>query len=220
MRHGESLWNKENLFTGWVDIPLSSQGIQDALKVGEKLRGLPLDAVYTSTLTRAIQTALLALSNANEEKIPYLLPEENRPKKEWANIYSEETSKKMLPIERAWQLNERYYGELQGLNKTETKAKFGEEQVQIWRRSYDVAPPNGESLQMTAKRTLPYFDQEIMPRLERGERILIVAHGNSLRSIIMELDKLSPEQVVSVEIPLSDPIVYFKEGNKLIKGSL
>jgi 2,3-bisphosphoglycerate-dependent phosphoglycerate mutase len=216
MRHGESVWNKENLFTGWVDVPLSNKGINEALKAGEALHGIPLDAVYTSTLSRCIHTTVLALTTAGG-RIPYFLPEENDPKAEWSKIYSKKTEERLLPITRAWQLNERMYGELQGLNKDETREKFGKEQVEIWRRSFDVAPPGGESLKMTSERTLPYFDQEILPRINRGERILIVAHGNSLRSIMMELDRLSPEEVVSLEIPLGKPISYFKEGNALLR---
>ncbi len=220
MRHGESVWNKANLFTGWVDIPLSQKGIEEAQKAGRSLKGLSFDVVYTSNLARAQQTALLALNEADSNTIPTFLPEKNDPKADWAKIYSEKTKEQLLPMIRAWQLNERYYGELQGLNKTETKAKYGEEQVQIWRRSFDVPPPNGESLKMTAARTLPYFDKEILPRLEKGERVLIVAHGNSLRSIMMELDQLSPQEVVSLEIPLGTPIPYFLEGKKLVKGQL
>lgn len=220
MRHGESVWNKANLFTGWVDVPLSKQGIEEAQKAGLSLKGLEFDVVYTSELCRAQQTASLALSEAGLEKTPVFLPEKTDPKADWAKIYSEKTMREILPIIRAWELNERYYGGLQGLNKSETKAKFGEEQVQIWRRSFDVAPPHGESLKMTAARTLPFFDKEILPRLEKGERVLIVAHGNSLRSIMMELDQLSPEQVVSLEISLGTPIAYFLEGKKLVKGTL
>jgi len=220
MRHGESVWNKANLFTGWVDVPLSKQGMKEAQLAGQTIKGLTFDIVFTSELARAQQTALLALNEAESEKIPTFVPEKNDPKADWAKIYSPQTKENVLPIVRAWQLNERYYGELQGLNKAETKAKFGEEQVQIWRRSFDVAPPNGESLKMTAARTLPYFDSEILPRLEKGERILIVAHGNSLRSILMELDQLTPEQVVALEIPLGTPIAYHLEGKKLVKGQL
>lgn len=132
---------------------------------------------------------------------------------EWAKIYNEHTRELMIPVICAWEINERMYGELQGLNKAETAEKFGAEQVHIWRRSYDTAPPSGESLAMTAARTLPYFHQKIMPELKAGKNVFISAHGNSLRSIIMELDGLSQEEVVKLEIPTGKPILYtFKNG--------
>ncbi len=214
MRHGESLWNRANLFTGWVDVPLSPKGIEEALKGGEKIAHLPIDLVYISKLTRAEMTAFLALSKHDEGKTPVLMHPNEEKIGEWGKIYSE---KEILPVYAAWELNERYYGELQGNNKQQMREKYGDEQVQIWRRSYDIPPPGGESLKMTAERTLPYFDLEILPKLRMGKNIFISAHGNSLRSIIMELDDLSEEEVVSLEIPTGEPILYAFENDSLKK---
>ena len=184
LRHGESQWNLENRFTGWVDIPLTEKGQAEARIAGEHMQDLPVDKVYTSVLQRAINTSKIALEAAGK-------PAD-------------------LPTERSEKLNERHYGDLQGLNKAETAAQYGDEQVKIWRRSYDVPPPGekGESLKDTAARTLPYFDANILPDLQAGKNILVVAHGNSLRSIVMELDKLTREQVLELNIPTGVPLVY------------
>lgn len=182
LRHGESQWNLENRFTGWVDVPLSPKGEKEAAHAGELLKGEPVDKLYISVLKRAIDTAGIALKVRGGA--------EN------------------LPEERDQALNERHYGDLQGLNKAETAKKFGDEQVHIWRRSYDVAPPNGESLKDTAARTLPYFNAKIMPDIKAGKNILVVAHGNSLRSIVMDLDKMTREQVLELNIPTGVPLVY------------
>jgi 2,3-bisphosphoglycerate-dependent phosphoglycerate mutase len=192
VRHGESQWNLENRFTGWVDVPLSEKGIEEARKAGEKLKGYPVDVCYTSNLKRAQDTLDLMLKTSG---------------------------KSGLPILRNQALNERHYGDLQGLNKAETAKKYGDDQVKIWRRSYDVAPPGngGESLKDTAARTLPYFDKHIMAELKHGKNVLVAAHGNSLRSIVMELDKLTKEQVLELNIPTAAPIVYeFDKHLKLI----
>ncbi len=208
MRHGQSIWNKKNLFTGWVDIPLSEEGIAESLRGGEKIKHLPIDVTFTSTLQRAQMTLVLALLHHESGKIPvFLHPHEGKLEK-WGHIYSEETKQQMIPVHMAWELNERMYGRLQGLNKAEMAEKFGAEQVQIWRRSFDTAPPDGESLKMTAERTLPYFKKRIVPHLEKGENVFVSAHGNSIRSIAMELDRLSPEEVVKLEIPTGDPLIY------------
>ncbi len=181
LRHGQSQWNLENRFTGWVDVPLSAQGIKEAEQAGQKLKEFRIDRAYTSVLQRANKTLNLALKAAGKDSIPII--------KDQA-------------------LNERHYGELQGLNKEETEKKFGKEQVLLWRRSYDVAPPKGESLKDTAARTLPYFKDVILQDLRRDKNILIAAHGNSLRSIVMEVEKLTPEEILKVEIPTGVPIVY------------
>lgn len=183
LRHGESQWNLENRFTGWVDVPLSPRGEEEARFAGEHLRGLPIDKVYTSVLQRAMNTARLALDASGRTN---------------------------LPTERDEALNERHYGDLQGLNKAETAAQYGDEQVKIWRRSFDVPPPGekGESLKDTAARTLPYFNTHILPDIKAGHNVLVVAHGNSLRSIVMELDKLTREQVLELNIPTGIPLVY------------
>jgi 2,3-bisphosphoglycerate-dependent phosphoglycerate mutase len=184
VRHGESQWNLENRFTGWVDVPLTEKGQEEARIAGEHLRDLPIDKVYTSVLQRAINTAKIALEAAGKAAD--------------------------LPTERSEKLNERHYGDLQGLNKAETAAQYGDEQVKIWRRSYDVPPPGekGESLKDTAARTLPYFETKILPDIKAGQNVLVVAHGNSLRSIVMELDKLTREQVLELNIPTGIPLVY------------
>lgn len=181
LRHGQSQWNLENRFTGWIDVPLSAQGKKEAEEAGRKLKEFRIDSAYTSVLRRAIETLNLTLKTADKNSIP---------------------------ITKNVALNERHYGELQGLNKEETAKKFGEEQVQLWRRSYDVAPPKGESLKDTAERTLPYFKDAICQDLRQGKNVLIAAHGNSLRSIVMEIEKLTPEEILKVEIPTGVPIVY------------
>ena len=181
LRHGESQWNLENRFTGWVDVPLSPRGIQEARNAGEKLRPYRFDRAFTSVLQRANETLRLALDVIGQTTVP---------------------------TERDKALNERMYGELQGLNKTETAAKYGEDQVKIWRRSYDVRPPGGESLKDTAERVLPYYDNSIKPHLLAGETILIAAHGNSLRALVMELEQLTKEQVLELNIPTGAPLLY------------
>jgi 2,3-bisphosphoglycerate-dependent phosphoglycerate mutase len=181
LRHGESQWNLENRFTGWVDVPLSPKGEAEARAAGEKLNGLRFDALFTSVLQRAINTATLALDTAGVAD---------------------------LPTQRDPALNERHYGDLQGLNKAETAKQYGDEQVKIWRRSYDIKPPNGESLADTAARTLPYYENAIKPLLLAGKNVLIVAHGNSLRSLVMHLDKLSREEVLELNIPTGAPLLY------------
>ncbi len=210
LRHGASIWNDKNIFTGWVDIPLSAKGIQESLKAGEVIAKLPIDIIFTSTLIRAQTTAMLAMQN--HPKVPFILHPNEGNLETWATIHSEETRKEMIPVRCAWQLNERMYGELQGMNKDEMRKKFGEAQVQLWRRSFDLAPPGGESLKMTSERTLPYFKEEIVPFIEEGKNVFVSAHGNSLRSIVMMLDKLSPEQVVKLEIPTGDPWIYKWDG--------
>lgn len=219
LRHGQSVWNKKNLFTGWIDIPLSSEGMQEALNAGAELADISFDVIYTSTLIRGIMTAMLAMSVNKSGKVPVILhPGEGRLE-EWGKCFSTESMRELIPTIKAWELNERMYGELQGMNKQKTKERYGEEQFRLWRRSYNVAPPNGESLEMTAKRTLPYFEKTILPELARGKNVLISAHGNSLRSIVMSLDKLTSDQVVKLEIPTGKPLHYeYKEG-KIIKIS-
>jgi 2,3-bisphosphoglycerate-dependent phosphoglycerate mutase len=225
MRHGQSMWNAAKLFTGWVDVPLTDKGIQEAINGGKEISKLPIDEVHVSTLIRAQMTAMLALSQHSGGKTPvfqYSAPEngldnvsENEAKMvEWSQIQGDTGQENILPVYVSWQLNERMYGDLQGLNKDATREKYGDEQVHIWRRSYDVPPPNGESLELTADRTLPYLKSSIIPKMEDGKNIFIVAHGNSLRSIIMDLEGLSREQVLSLEVPTGVPIIYKFEDSK------
>ncbi len=217
MRHGESQWNKNNRFTGWVDIPLSKKGIEESLEGGKYIQNEPIDIIYTSSLIRAQMTAMLAMSTHYSGKVPMILHHGGGKLEEWAKIYSQDAEQETIPVICAWELNERMYGELQGLNKAETAELFGAEQVHIWRRSFDIPPPNGESLKMTAERTLPYFKNTIEPKLKEGKNIFIAAHGNSLRSIMMELDHLSPEQVISLELATGHPVIYLYENNRYQK---
>jgi 2,3-bisphosphoglycerate-dependent phosphoglycerate mutase len=183
LRHGQSEWNLKNLFTGWRDVGLTEQGVTEARAAGQRLkaRGIKFDIAFTSVLKRAIRTLDLTLEEMGQSDIPVLKSEA---------------------------LNERDYGELVGLNKDDARKKWGEEQVLKWRRSYDVVPPGGESLKDTVARTLPYYVQEILPRVLRGERVLVSAHGNSLRALIMVLEKLSPEGIIKRELATGVPIVY------------
>ena len=183
VRHGQSEWNLLNLFTGWKDPDLTAQGVKEATAAGTRLKalGYKYDIAYTSVLTRAQHTLNLILGEIGQPGL--------------------ETIKDQA-------LNERDYGELTGLNKDDARAKWGEEQVHIWRRSFDVPPPGGESLKNTAERTLPYFNAEILPRVLKGENVLVAAHGNSLRSIIMDLEKLSGDEIVARELNTGEPIVY------------
>lgn len=190
LRHGESQWNLENRFTGWVDVPLSAKGVEEAKQAGEKLRGFAFDRAFSSVLTRANETLRIVLEVLGQTHIP---------------------------IEKDKALNERMYGDLQGLNKAETAKKYGDAQVKIWRRSYDVKPPGGESLKDTAERALPYYQKMIKPHLLKGETIIIAAHGNSLRALVMELDQLSKEEVLELNIPTGVPLLYeFDKTGKIL----
>jgi len=219
MRHGQSIWNQMNLFTGWVDIPLSEKGVEEALAGGRKIRDLPIDVAFTSTLVRAHTTLVLALLSHESGKIPIFQHPGQGKLDEWGQIHSDSARQKTIPVFMAAELNERMYGKLQGLNKAETAKKFGDEQVHVWRRSYDTAPPEGESLAMTVARALPYFKKEIVPSLEQGKNVFVCAHGNSLRGIVMHLDNLSKEEVVRLEIPTGEPIVYTYYKGTWIKAS-
>ena len=217
MRHGQSMWNSAGLFTGWVDVPLTNVGINEAIDGGKEIAEYDIDEVHVSTLIRAQMTAMLALAQNKHGKTPvFQYPEADSNKVsdnearmiEWAQIKGDESRAAILPVHVTWQLNERMYGDLQGLNKDATREKFGKDQVHIWRRSFDVPPPNGESLELTAKRTIPYLEDNIIPQLSAGKTLFVAAHGNSLRSIIMSIESLSKEQVLSLEVPTGVPIIY------------
>ena len=180
VRHGQSIWNLEDRFTGWVDVPLTAKGRDEARFAARKLAATQIDIAYTSGLGRAQKTLEVMLDTLG--------------------LY--------IPIIRDQALNERHYGDLQGLNKAQTAEKFGKEQVHIWRRSYDVPPPNGESLEMTASRTLPFFERCILGDITQGKNVLVVAHGNSNRSIVMKLDNLSCEEVLNLNLGTAVPLVY------------
>jgi 2,3-bisphosphoglycerate-dependent phosphoglycerate mutase len=190
-RHGQSVWNLENKFTGWVDVELTEKGIQEAKNAGEKLKPFDFDLAYASDLKRAQNTLTLALDVAGKT-VP--------------TIYNKA-------------LNERMYGDLQGLDKTETAKKYGEDQVKIWRRSFDIPPPNGESLKDTADRVIPYFKSEIEPKLKAGKNIVIAAHGNSLRALIMYLEKMTSKEILEFEIGTGVPRLYELDSNlKVLKA--
>jgi len=195
VRHGQSEWNLKNLFTGWKDVDLTPAGVAEARAAGRKLKaqGLGFDVAYTSALKRAQRTLDLIL---------------------------EEMGQTDIPIVRDQALNERDYGDLVGLNKDDARKKWGEEQVLIWRRSYDVPPPGGESLKDTVARALPYFVQEILPRVLRGERVLVSAHGNSLRALIMVLERLTPEAILKRELATGVPIVYRLNADSTVESQL
>ena len=191
IRHGQSLWNAENRFTGWTDIDLSEKGEKEAKEAGEKLENVAFDVVHTSALMRAQRTAEIIIKH-------------NKISKD-------------IPTYKDERLNERHYGSLQGLNKTETAEKYGAEQVHIWRRSFDISPPDGESLKMTAERTLPYFKEDVLRHLDEGKNVLISAHGNSLRSIVMYIENISKEDIVKLEILTGVPRTYDYESNTFTK---
>jgi 2,3-bisphosphoglycerate-dependent phosphoglycerate mutase len=194
VRHGQSEWNLKNLFTGWKDVDLTEQGVNEARAAGKKLKaqGLMFDCAYTSVLKRANRTLDLILEEMGQS----------------------------VPIVRDQALNERDYGDLVGLNKDDARKKWGDEQVHIWRRSYDVPPPGGESLKDTVARALPYYVQEIQPRVLRGERTLISAHGNSLRALIMVLERLTPEQILKRELSTGVPIIYHLNADSTVASHL
>ena len=192
IRHGQSVWNASNRFTGWTDVDLSDKGVIEAEEAGRQLSDIRIDVVHTSDLIRAQRTAKIVMQQ-------------------------NESSGEDVPTKYDWRLNERHYGALQGLNKAETAEKHGAEQVQIWRRSFDVPPPEGESLEMTAERTIPYFTEEILPDLESGKNVLVSAHGNSLRSIVMHIERISPDDIVSLEIPTGSPLLYRHDKNGTIR---
>ena len=183
VRHGQSEWNKKNLFTGWKDPKLTELGIEEAIKAGKllKTKEMKFDIMFTSDLFRAQETGRLILENMNQLGIPVI---------------------------KNQSLNERNYGDLAGLNKDDAREKWGEEQVHIWRRSFDIPPPGGESLKDTAERVLPYFHSEILPKAEEGLDVLVAAHGNSLRALVMELEGISSDEIVKLEIATGDPLTY------------
>jgi 2,3-bisphosphoglycerate-dependent phosphoglycerate mutase len=195
VRHGESDWNKKNLFTGWRDIDLSESGIAEARAAGRKLKAqaIRFDVAFTSALVRAQRTLDLML---------------------------DELGQKGIPVFRDQALNERDYGDLSGLNKDDARVRWGPEQVHVWRRSYDVAPPGGESLKDTAARVLPYYIQEMLPHVLRGEHVLVSAHGNSLRALVMVLERLSPDEIVRRELATGVPLIYRLNADSTVASKL
>jgi 2,3-bisphosphoglycerate-dependent phosphoglycerate mutase len=195
VRHGQSEWNLKNLFTGWRDVDLTEKGVAEARNAGCKLKaqGIKFDVAFTSSLKRAQRTLGLILEELGQTSIP---------------VFKDEA------------LNERDYGDLVGLNKDDARKKWGEEQVHIWRRSYDVAPPGGESLKDTLARTLPYYVTEILPPVLRGERVLVSAHGNSLRALVMVLDKHTPESIIKLNLETGVPMIYRLNADSTVASKL
>jgi len=195
VRHGQSDWNLKNLFTGWRDVDLTDKGVSEAREAGRKLKaqGIKFDVAFTSALKRAQRTLDLMLGELGQTAIP---------------VFKDQA------------LNERDYGDLVGLNKDDARKKWGEEQVHIWRRSYDIAPPGGESLRDTAARVLPYYIREILPRVLRGERVLVAAHGNSLRALVMVLDKHSPETITKLNLDTGVPMIYRLNADSTVASKL
>ena len=183
VRHGQSEWNQKNLFTGWKDPKLTHQGIKEAVEAGKSLKAedMNFDIMFTSDLFRAQETGRLILKEMDQTDIPFV---------------------------KHRSLNERNYGDLAGLNKDDARERWGEEQVHIWRRSFDIPPPGGESLKNTAERVLPYFESEIMPKIDEGLNVLIAAHGNSLRALVMQLENIDPDERVKLDIATGDPLIY------------
>ena len=192
VRHGQSEWNKKNLFTGWKDPELTDLGIEEAIKAGKllKTKEMKFDIMFTSDLFRAQETGRLILEKMDQLDIPVI---------------------------KNQSLNERNYGDLAGLNKDDAREKWGEEQVHIWRRSFDIPPPGGESLKDTAERVLPYFHSEILPKVEEGLDVLVAAHGNSLRALVMELEGISSDEIVKLEIATGDPLTYELSEGKITR---
>jgi len=195
VRHGQSDWNLKNLFTGWRDVDLTDKGVSEAREAGRKLKaqGIKFDVAFTSALKRAQRTLELMLGELGQTTIP---------------VFKDQA------------LNERDYGDLVGLNKDDARKKWGEEQVHIWRRSYDIAPPGGESLRDTAARVLPYYVTEILPRVLRGERVLVAAHGNSLRALVMVLDKHTPDSITKLNLETGVPMIYRLNADSTVASKL
>lgn len=216
LRHGESIWNLQNRFTGWADVSLSKKGRKEAKSAAIKLKNYKFDVAFTSNLLRAQET-LFEVLERNLYCNDYIRIHENESS--WYSHYKHTKKDDLdLVIFSNEALNERYYGDLQGLNKEETKKKFGEKLVHIWRRSYNIKPPGGNALKNTYERVIPYFKKYIEKRLKKGETIIIAAHGNSLRSIVKYIEKLDKENIMKVEIPTGIPIIYTLDKNMKIKN--
>lgn len=213
LRHGQSRWNLANKFTGWVDVPLSASGVRHAMETAEKLKKWKMDIAFTSELTRAQETLLILLSHQDRTGI---FLHEGREKEKWT-VHSNQLNFDDLPIYATYLLNERYYGELQGMDKIEAKTKYGEKQVFKWRRGYYDRPPEGESLKDVYERVVPYFEESIMKEMKKGKNVLVSAHGNSLRAIIKHIEGVSDKEIAYLELPTAEPIIYGFFRDELIK---
>lgn len=216
LRHGKSSWNKKNIFTGWVDVGLAKEGVEEACAVGWKIGHLDIDKIFVSQLVRAMMTAMIVMAYHPQKKVARCTHSPEDPMYAKSQFQSSPESE-TIPVIITADLNERMYGDLQGVNKEQAIHQYGKEQVQRWRRGYTDRPPGGESLEETSQRTLPYFHREIKKCVEQGENVLVVAHGNSIRSIVMELEELSSQQVVNIEIATGEPLVYQYIDQKFIK---
>jgi 2,3-bisphosphoglycerate-dependent phosphoglycerate mutase len=214
VRHGQSIWNLQNRFTGWIDISLSPAGVEEARQAGKLLAEERFDVAFASTLIRAQET-LFEILRLNRHAQGYRRIHEGESA--WYEHFQpgpEDGQTILLYFAEA--LNERFYGDLQGLNKDQARAQFGDEQVKLWRRSYDTPPPNGESLEATASRVIPFFQDRIVPHLNNGEHVLICAHGNSLRALIMHLEKMTPQEILAYELATGVPVQYRLDENQKI----
>jgi 2,3-bisphosphoglycerate-dependent phosphoglycerate mutase len=211
LRHAESMWNHQNRFTGWIDVPLSVHGIEQAKQAGSQLASYNIQRIFLSNLVRAQQTALIAMAHHPSQHTPVI----QHTAEQQSHFYHHQADQDtLIPTTINSALNERCYGSLQGINKDQARQTFGDEQVQYWRRSVEGIPPNGESLAITAQRVLPYFKQHILPHCENQKICLICAHGNSLRALIMHLEGLTPKNIKDIEIKMATPRVYRFEHNQ------
>ena len=213
VRHGESRWNLSNRFTGWVDVPLSETGIYEAIIAGESLEGLALDVAFTSKLERAQETLLLILS---KQDYTARFVHDSGKEKAWSHHFKGK-EKMEIPVYTNTALNERYYGDLQGMNKDDARRKWGKEKVFQWRRSWDIRPPGGESLKDVYARSVPYFRKTIIPELKKGKDVIVSAHGNSLRALIKYIDSIPDDKIPFLELPLGKPIIYRHSRGKLAR---
>lgn len=214
IRHGASKWNEENRFTGWVDIPLSEKGLREAKKAGVAIKNISIDVAFTSKLVRAHQTLFHILMQQNKTDI---FLHTSRWRKLWSQHEGKQYDKKEIPIYSSDKLNERYYGKLQGLNKDETRKKYGKEQVHFWRRGWAVRPPEGESLKDVYKRVIPYFKKNILPQLQAGKNVLVSAHGNSLRALVKFIDEIKDEDIHLLNLDCGKPVIYTFKNNTLTR---
>ncbi len=207
LRHGQSMWNAHGRFTGWVDVPLSRDGIDEAIAAGDELADHSIDIVYMSGLMRAQQTAMIALAEYDDNRVPIVVHEDDALAA-WSGIHDDEASRASIPCYVDQRLNERCYGDLQGLKKEAVAQEYGAEQCHVWRRSFDVPPPGGEDLKATAERVIPCLMDTIVPALMAGRNCLVAAHGNSLRAMVMAMEGLSQSEVLGLEIPTGQPRAY------------
>lgn len=211
VRHGESRWNLSNKFTGWVDVPLSGYGIQEAIDAAMKLNYIKIDVAFTSELERAQETLLIIL--ARQQRTGIFIHEQKKDNK-W-HVYSNRFGEDDIPIYYSHKLNERYYGTLQGVDKDVARTKYGERSVYSWRRDFKSTPPEGESLKDTYNRAVPYFKEKIIPEVEKNKNVIVSTHGNTLRALLKHIEGISDEKISLLEVPTAEPIIYKRSKGKL-----